>query len=162
VKLFPKTDLMIQTPKEKREAPTPSRLELPTTENGLVVSEMAMVSRNGQMVLYTMDTGKTTELMEKESSFTSMEISTMVTGLMIKLMDMVSITTSMVLCTKETGEMIFNMEKAKKAGLMDQSMKVFIWPVRNTEWDYIAGMMEASIMENGLRIRLKVLEPTVG
>ena len=153
VKLFPKTDLTIQTQKEKREAPTPSRLVPPTTENGSVASETAMVSRNGRMVHSTMDIGRTTEPMAKESSFTSMETFTMVTGSTIKLMGMVSIITSTVLCTKETGEMIFNTEKEKKAGLMDQFMKVSTWPVRNTEWDYIAGMMEASIMENGSRIR---------
>jgi len=58
--------------------------------------------------------------------------------------------------------MISNTEKAKKAGLTDLFTKDFIWPVRNTEWDYTAGMMEADIMENGLKIKSKDLEPTVG
>ena len=92
-------------------------------ENGSVDSETATVSRNGQMVLYMMDIGKTIEHMGKESSFILMAIFTMVIGLMIKLMATEYIIISMVPCTKETGETISNMEKAKKAGLMDLFMK---------------------------------------
>jgi len=58
--------------------------------------------------------------------------------------------------------MISNMAKAKKAGLMDLFTKDFIWLVKNTEWDYIAGTMEASIMENGLKIKSKAMVPIVG
>ena len=153
VKLFLKIDLTIQMPKEKREAPTLSKQELPTMVNGSEASEMATVNRNGLMVHSTMDTGRTTELMVKESSSILMETFTMVTGSTIKLMAMVYTTISMVPCTKATGETIFNTVKAKRAGLMDLFTKDFIWPVRNTEWDCIAGTMEASIMENGSRIR---------
>ena len=50
------------------------------TENGLVVSEMATVSRNGQMAHSMMVIGKITELMVKESSFILTVIFTMETG----------------------------------------------------------------------------------
>ena len=57
-------------PKEKREAPIPSKQEQLTMENGSEALEMDMVSRNGQMVLSMMDIGKTIEHMGKESLFT--------------------------------------------------------------------------------------------
>ena len=159
---FPKIDLMIQMLKERREILTLSKQVQHTMENGLVDSEMGMVSRNGQMALSTKDIGKIIEPTVRENSFILMVISMMVIGSMIKPMVSVSIIISMVPCTKAAGEMISNMEKAKKAGQMDPFTKDFIWPVKNTEWDYIAGMMEADIMENGLKIKSKDLVPTVG
>ena len=153
---------MIQMQKERREVPILSKQEQPTTENGSVALETATVSRNGQMALFMMDIGKTTEPMVKESLSILMVIFMMAIGSTIKPMAMECTIISMVPCTKETGEMISNMAKAKKAGLMDLFTKDFIWLVRNTEWDYIAGTMEASIMENGLKIKLKAMVPIVG
>jgi hypothetical protein len=149
-------------PKEKKDQPTHSKQEPPTTANGLEASETATVNKNGPTALSTTDTGKTTEPTAKESSSTLTATSMMVIGWMIKLMDMVSITISMAPCTKAIGEMISNTVKAKKAGLMALFTKDFIWLERSMEWDYTAGMMEASIMENGLKIRLKGMVPIVG
>jgi len=63
---------------------------------------------------------------------------------------------------KDIGEMIFNMDKEKKAGLMDQFMRVNIWPAKNMALVFTIGMMDQDIPVNGMKIKLKVLELTVG
>ena len=68
----------------------------------------------------------------------------------------------MVLCMKAIGEMIFNTEKVKKVGQMDLYMKVTIWLVKNTVLGFIVGMMVASILVIGVKIKLKVLELIAG
>ena len=64
VRQFPRIDLMIQMLKERREVPILSKQEQHTTENGSVALEMATVSRNGQTVHSTTDTGRTIKGME--------------------------------------------------------------------------------------------------
>jgi len=49
-------------------------------ENGSEVSEMDLAYRSGQMVLNMKGSGKTIELMGRESSLISMEISMMASG----------------------------------------------------------------------------------
>lgn len=161
-RLFPKKDHTTQMQKEKSDQPTLSKLELLTTENGLVDSETDTENRNGLMVLCMRAIGRTIELTVRANLFTSMATFMMETGSMTKLMVLESITILMVLCMKVIGEMIFNMVKEKKAGPMDLSMKDSIWQERNMEWDSILGTMEVDIMENGLKIRLKDLVLTVG
>jgi hypothetical protein len=63
---------------------------------------------------------------------------------------------------KDIGEMIFNMDKEKKAGLMDLFMRVNIWPVKNMDLVFTVGMMDQGIPVNGMKIKLKVLELIVG
>jgi hypothetical protein len=67
---------MTRTPKEKKDPPIASRLELLTTENGSGASEMDMVSSNGQMELDMKVIGRITGLMARANSSTSMAIST--------------------------------------------------------------------------------------
>jgi len=67
-----------------------------------------------------------------------------------------------VLCMKVIGEMIFNTAKVKNLGLMALSMRDTTWPVKNMEWDFTAGMMVASTLENGMKTKLKDLEHTAG
>jgi hypothetical protein len=54
---------------------------------------------------------------------------------------------------KERGVMIFNMEKAKKVGLMALSIKENIWLVKNMVVVSTAGTMDQSMMVNGMRIK---------
>jgi len=71
---------MIQTPRENKDKFTLSTQELPTKANGSEDSEMDMVLRNGQMELFTLDNGTTTEPKEKENSFILTEMCTRATG----------------------------------------------------------------------------------
>ena len=66
--------------RENKDQNIPLKLVLITLENGLVASETVKVYNNGRMGLYTEVTGKTTEHMEKENSFTLMEMYTKVNG----------------------------------------------------------------------------------
>jgi len=68
----------------------------------------------------------------------------------------------MELCMKDNGEMIFNMEKAKKAGLMAQCIKENIWLEKNMVAVSTAGMMDQDMMVNGMKIKSKVWELIVG
>ena len=95
-------------------------------ESGRVVSEMAMVCRNGQMVPFMKVNGKIIELTDKENSLISTVTYTRASGSTTKQTAMVSITTSMVLAMRATGEKISNMVTARRAGLMDQYMRVSI------------------------------------
>ena len=81
---------------------------------------------------------------------------------MTRLMDMVSTIISMVPCTKDTGETISNTEKVKKAGQTVLSTKATTWLVRSMVLVCTAGMMEASILATGAKIRLKGSEHTAG
>jgi hypothetical protein len=154
--------LMILWLKEKREELTLSKLELLTMENGSVDSETGTVSNNGLMAQGTRDTGKIIGLMEKVNSLILMVTFMMATGSMIKPTAMAFTIISMVLCMRVSGEMIFNMEKEKNLGLINLCTKVNTWPVKNTDLVSIPGMMAQDIKENGMKIKSKGLELTVG
>ena len=81
---------------------------------------------------------------------------------MTRVMAMESTIISMVQCMKATGEMIYSTEVGKKAGLMAPYTKESMMLERNMDLDCTIGMMDPSIMENGMRIRLKDLEHTAG
>jgi hypothetical protein len=56
---------------------------------------------------------------------------------------------------KVTGKMIFSMDKEKKHGLMDQSMKDNISKERNMDLELMPGMMVLSMKVNGMKIKLE-------
>ena len=80
VKLFRAQKLMIQMPKENKEQSILSTQVLLTKVNGSVDSEMEMVRKNGQMELYILDNGTTTEPKVKENSFILTVMCMKVTG----------------------------------------------------------------------------------
>lgn len=161
-KLFQKTELTIQMPEERRDPPTPSSQEQPTTENGLEASETVMVHRGGQMVPVTKANGKTTEPMAKASLFILTEMSMMESGSTTKQMDTVSIITLMELSTKATGEMIFSTVKERNRGQTAQSTKANTSEARSMELDFTAGTTEASTKVTGMKTKLKDSVLTVG
>jgi len=55
--------------------------------------------------------------------------------------------------TRALGKMTYNMDKGKKHGLMDPSMKVNTWEAKNMVRVYIAGMMVQDMEENGMKIK---------
>ena len=71
------------------------------------------------------------------------------TGSMIKQMALESIYTLMGLATRELGEMICSMVKEKRLGQMVQFMKVNIKWGRNTDMEFITGMMVLGMRVNG-------------
>ena len=153
---------MIHMPKGSRETPILSKQELLIMVNGLVASETATVSSNGQMVHNTLVSGKITEPMVKASSLILTEMSMKEIGLMIRAMAMESIIILMVQCMRATGETIFSMDLEKKAGPMARFMKESTMLERNMASDFITGMMDLSIMESGMRIRSRDLEHIAG
>jgi hypothetical protein len=74
---------------------------------------------------------------------------------MIRLMDLEFMFIKMVQNMRVNGKMIYNMDLARKYGLMDQNMKEIIMKEKNTEEDYIYGKMAQCIMVIGLIIELK-------
>lgn len=59
----------------------------------------------------------------------------------------------MVLCMKVNGLMIYNMEMELRHGPMAHATEVPIIKARNRESDAINGMMDQSILANGIKIR---------
>jgi len=64
--------------------------------------------------------------------------------------------------TRDNGEMIYSMDLEKRVGLMAPYTKVNMLLERNMVSDCTTGMMDLSIKENGMRIRLEDLEHTAG
>ena len=69
--------------------------------------------------------------------------------MMTKQTDMVFTPTLMELSTKVTGKMIFNMDRAKRSGLMVLNMKENIERARSTAMDIMSGRMAVLMKESG-------------
>ena len=106
--------------------------------------------------------GKTTELMDKENSFTLTATFMKVIGSTIKLMAMESTFMLMELVTKVCGRMIFNMVEAKKVGQTEAFISESTWLAKSTGEVFTAGTTAVSMMAIGTRIRLRVLASTLG
>ena len=86
--------------------------------SGMEVSEMAMVFKNGQMVLNTKVIGSLIKPTEKENLLTLMEIHTKEIGETTKPTGRVFISMLLGHPTMESGKMTYKTDKVKKAGWM--------------------------------------------
>lgn len=57
---------------------------------------------------------------------------------------------------KDCGKTTYNMEWARKLGLMGLSMRASIWEERSMALESTVGMMVPRMKENGMRTRSKV------
>lgn len=97
--------------------------------------------------------GKTTELMDKENSFTLTVTFMKVIGSTTKLTVTEFIFMLMEHVTKVCGRMISSMVEAKKVGQMEAFILESTWPEKSTGEECTAGMMAASMMAIGTKIR---------
>jgi hypothetical protein len=93
---------------------------------------METVDKDGQMVLFTKDSGNLERLMDKVNFTTLMVTSMRENGLMIKLMAMAPTLMQMALNMSDSGETINNTVLVLKLGLMEQSMKETTQKERST------------------------------
>jgi hypothetical protein len=105
--------------------------------------------------------GSITRQMERVDLSMQIEMCTQAIGLMIRLMGMVSIFIQMVPDMKENGTLISNKEKEKRAGLMEQYLRVNTWKARNTVKGTSSGLMEATTAESS-RITTFMEQDTTG
>jgi len=81
---------------------------------------------------------------------------------MTKLMATASIYTLTALDMKAPGKMTYSTDRAKKLGLMEVSMRVNTWLVKNMDKAFTAGMTVQGMEVNGMKIKLKALVLTLG
>lgn len=144
---------IIPQPNEKRGLSTLSKQVQPILDSGSEVSVTAMVCRCGLMVLAMRDSGVTTARMVMESSFTSMETSTKAIGSMTKPTGTALTFTSTVQGMKVSGRTTCSTDRARRHGLMDQSMRANILQERNMASESIRGTTALAMRVNGSKIR---------
>lgn len=133
-------------------------MALSTKVNGLEISEMELVSKDGQMELSTKVSGETTKHKEKANLPIQMVTTTKEIGLMIKLTDMEPISTvKLVLDMKDIGKLICNMAQELKFIVMETSMKGCLNMAKEMEKVPITMQLEKSIKEVGLMEEYRVL-----
>jgi len=122
---------MIQMQKELKWKNTHILLDLPMKVNGLMDSEMDMVSINGQMELFMKGSGVSDKHVVKANSHMLMETCTKAIGITIKLMDKEFIATKMELSIRANGFMTFSMVRVMNHGQMDQHLMEIMKKERN-------------------------------
>jgi hypothetical protein len=114
---------------------------------------MDLESRFGLTELSTLGSGEKIEHMAKASSFTWMAMFTMDSGQMTRLTEQAFTVMLTERCTKVSGEMTFSMAKELKPGLIPADMKGSMSMVVSMGLGRTSGVMAASTMETGEKIK---------
>ena len=126
--------------------------------NGLEISEMESVSKDGQMELFMKVSGKTTKHKEKANLPIQTVTTTKETGLMIKPTEEEPTSTAkLVLGMKDIGKPICNMDQELKFIVMETNMKGCLNMAKEMEKAPTTMQLEKSIKEVGSMEESRVL-----
>jgi hypothetical protein len=132
--------------------------------NGIqkVKQKKVMAFKYGQMVLNMKDSGTMIWLEALADLYSLMVIFILEIGQMIRHMELESTFMLKEQLIKEDGTKISKKDKVEKNGQTVLSMKVSISEEKNTEMEYLSGLMEQNIMENGVIIKCMDMESSTG
>lgn len=125
--------------------------------NGLVITVMDSVYRNGLMGLDMKEIGEKIRHLDQESFSMWMVIFLRVSGRTIRRMDMESTCTQMEQNMKVNGKMIYSMDKVLRLGGIIANILESFSRVRNKVEEGMSGQMEVFMKAIGLIIKLQEL-----